>query len=85
MSSEAHEQPTKQDPETLYVDLPTTSAIQEQITKLASLLGTPSYLQSIKKRNDGLFTFDITPEVECLRDAILNIVSLKTWYSNTNN
>jgi hypothetical protein len=75
MSDEAHEQPTERNSETLYIDLPTTSAVQEQISKLALLLGTPSYLQSIKKVQDGLFTFDMTPELACVRTEILNIVS----------
>jgi hypothetical protein len=77
MSSKAHEQPTERDPETLYIDLATTPAVQERISKLASLLGTAPYLQSIKKVEDGLFAFNLTPELTCLRDEILNIVSQK--------
>jgi hypothetical protein len=75
MSSQAHEQPNERDPKRLYYNLPTTSAIQEQISRLASLVGTPSYLQSIKKKEKGLFAFDTTPEVISLHDAILKMVS----------
>jgi hypothetical protein len=75
MSSEAHEQPTKQDPETLYIDLETTPAVQEQISKLALLLGTPPYLQSITKLQEGVFALQSIPELESLRTEILNIVS----------
>jgi hypothetical protein len=78
MSSEAQEQPTERDPETLYIDLMTTPAVQEQISELALLLGTPPYLQSIKKVQNGVFAFKLTLELACIRTEILNIVSRKT-------
>lgn len=74
-SNEAHENPTERDPETLYIDLVTTSAVQEQLSKLALLLGTPPYLRSIKKLQDGVFAFKLTQEVVDLRTGILAIVS----------
>lgn len=75
VSKEAHEKPTERDPETLYIDLVTTSAVQEQLSKLALLLGTRPYLQSIKKVQDGVFAFKLTQEVVDLRAGILAIVS----------
>jgi hypothetical protein len=75
LSSEAHEESTERDPETLYIDLVTTSAVQEQLSKLALLLATPPYLQSIKKVQDGVFAFKLTQEVVDLRTGILATVS----------
>jgi hypothetical protein len=85
MSSEAHKQSTEQDPETLYIDLVTISDVQERISKLALLLGTPPYLQSIKKLQEGVFAFQLTPELLRLRDDIINTVSRKIYCSNASN
>jgi hypothetical protein len=75
VSSEAQGKPTERDPETLYIDLVTTSAVQEQLSKLALLLGTAPYLRSIKKVQAGVFAFKLTQEVVDLRTGILAIVS----------
>jgi hypothetical protein len=74
-SSEAHEKPTERDSRKLYIDLVTTPAVQEQLSRLALLLGTPPYLQSIKKLQDGVFAFKLTREMVDLRNGILDIVS----------
>jgi hypothetical protein len=74
-SNEAYEERTGRDPETLHVDLPTTPAVQDQLSKLASLLGTSQYLQNIKKFKDGVFAFKLTPDLMGLRTGILDIVS----------
>ncbi|KAF2818214.1 hypothetical protein CC86DRAFT_375948 [Ophiobolus disseminans] len=73
VSTEAHEQPTEWNPETLHIDLVTTAAVQEQLSKLALLLGTPPYLQSIKKVQEGVFKFGLTQELVDLRTGILDI------------
>jgi hypothetical protein len=74
-SSEAHDKSTERDPKTLYIDIVTTSAVQEQLSKLAPLLGTPPYLRSIKKVEEGVFGFGLTQELVDLRTKILDIVS----------
>jgi hypothetical protein len=85
VSSGAHEQSTQRGPETLHIDLPTTSAVQEQLSNLALLLGDPTRLQKIIKLRDGVFDFKLTPELQRLRDDVLNIVSYKICCSSTSN
>jgi hypothetical protein len=85
VSSEAHNKSTERDPKPLYIDIVTTSAVQEQLFKLAPLLGTLPYLRSLKKVEEGVFAFGSTQELVDLRTKILDIVSCKTYYRTASN